>query len=681
MYIKYRGWASDKDNVFCIDIIDTEILLIEKPETVIVNNISLKTSNLKKTDAVHSNSLSFTITSMRDMQFLELYTANQYKYKVHLYKNDILIWSGHIDSEVYEESYNYSSRYPVTITASDFGILKRNKYSLKGIVSVFNIIKNAVEVAKMDFNNIYIANTISISGVVGRCLENIFINLLNFEDKTIHEAIDGILKSFSLRILYISGSIYITDFNALCSEKHTYNRYNNLFSYVGQEEISHNLGSIKLVKADAVLSVQPIYQTAQITYKINPEESLLKISSGSDWKGLIRQEIIVVPDTKEDGFVISTYDSSGETNMEISYPLTWVKTTPYLSDANISGARSFEYSQSIGGVIIKSKNTRFITPSSRYRLRVKMNVLLSVSNNPFEGVSLANHKGNNKDMNNHSNIIWFYADLYLKNSSGEVIYFYASKEYDHTVAGWVKVKSNVQTRNYILAYYNENRKNESPAGRVMTNGIFISNNNRAALSSFAKNNIGNGDIVPMPPVAGYLEIVVYRGFKCFDYQCAIKQNYNDFKWLIYGGITVNVEDISTGKALPNDDIVYQCRINDYAKDEYKETMVVGSNIDENPLSKSSIYKMIDGDYHIATSFKKDGIEKTLEDFRIISLFSNFSNKLLELNSTIMVKSGFGYIVENGKKMFKISSDYDVVNGFEKATFIEICPDNFNVKHE
>lgn len=691
MYIKYRGWASDRyDNVFCIDIIDMEVTIIGvMPEDVIVQNISLKSSEVKKTDAIHSSSLSFTLIAMRDMQFFELYSANQYNFKVQLYKNDTLIWCGHIDSEVYEEDYNYSSRYPVTITASDFGLLKRNNFTLKGIISIFDIIKDAVEVAKFDFNTLYIADTIGLEDVHNRYVEHMYANSLNFKDKPIYEVVEGVLKSLSLRLLYIAGNIYITDFNVLYNDSFSYNSYNSTFDYLGVEVINHNLGKAKFMGADATLSVQPVYHNAEITYKVNPEANLLQIAEGTDWGKWSEIQFIKVPQTGEPGFQIESYHKSGSETMKIFDPLRWVKMSPNYSDANVAGARTTTYSPTIGSPVFQSKNPRSITPSNRYRMRVKMSVLLSVSENPFEPFSYkkeskpTDNRGlENTNLQKHSNVIYFFADLYLKNQDGEIIYYYYQKYLGGAVnKAWNPVTRVAPTKTCILAFYRDNRNNETPAGCTMTNSIFISKDNTGELSSLAKNNIGNGDIIPMPPVSGYLEVVVYSGFQCYNNRGEAKQNYGDFRWLIYDKFTIDLEDVSNGKPLSNEDIIYKCRINDFAKDEYKETMLIGSNIDVNPLSKSSIYKKTGDYYNITTNFIKDGKIKQLEDFRIISIFSNFGNKFIQINSTIETLYNFGFIYENGKKMFKTGSEYDVINATEKVTLIEFCADNYQIENE
>lgn len=677
MFIQYRGEFKDVyEDAYKIDIIDTERILVGvAPEEIIIQSANLKRKEMKKTDAVHSASLSLILVAMRDMQFFELYTSNQYKYIVKVYRNDMLVWSGHIDSEVYEEPYNYSERYPVTIVASDFGVMKRNKILKQGAISIFEIIKSAIENSRIEFKSLYIADTITSDNVTNRCLENLFVNVSNFEDKNIYEIVEGVLKAFSLQLLYVDGNVYISDLNTLYKDNYFYNEYNNRFLYVKKVTLNHDLKGVKLLNADATISVQPIYQNATITYRVNPEPNLLKLSGGTDFDKFIGEESIEVPGAGIVGFKLLTYHISKSSNIDVDKGMKWVKMIPYNSDAKISGLRANRYTSTIDGVIITNKNLRFITPSEKYRMRIKMSVLLSVSNNPFENSSLKNEEGNNNKLQNHSNIIRFKGDIFLKNNKGKVLYYYSS------TAGWLKVVGDAPREYYVFSYYNENRRNQSPAGGMMTNGCFISTNNRDPLSSLAQNNISKGDIISMPPVTGYLEINVYGGFECFDYKSAINQNYDHFRWLIYEGITIDVEDVATGKPLSNDDIVYKCRINDYAKDEYKETLLIGSNIDENPLSKSNIYNIINGDYRIVTEFKKGQEKKQLEDWRIISLFSNFANKLIQIDSTIKPKYGYGYVVEKGKKLLISSSDHNLAEGTVKVKMIEFCEDNYNVYYE
>lgn len=679
-YIKYTGSVINRSqSVFRIDIIDTENESISTATEVKIQELKLSRTEIKKTDSIASGSLDITLLSETNYQFLNLYTANQFQYKVKLYQDDLLIWSGHLDPEVYEEPYNYNSGYSVSITATDLGILKRNKLTITGIVSIFDIIKNAIEVSRLSFVNLYIPNTIEPNQFTPYpFFEHMYVQMTNFGDKAGFTILEEVLKSFrGLKMFYISGNIYISDFDTIILDRGFYNHYDSSFNRSsGLRAITHKLKDINILGTDAKLSMLPTYSNAKLEYKLNPLANVLSATHGSEWESESRRQSIPVPEKPWlNGFDCISYGSSGSKTLELTGHSKWVKLESYNSNADSSGARCEYYKSFPYQIALKNKIEPHISPNENCKLRIKLKVLLSVSNNPFEDASLKNEEGNNKRFKDHSNIIYFWGDLYLKNEEGEVIYYYVSGN------GWVYASGSPPTAKYVFAYYTQNRKNDTPAGKFMTNGPFISQDNRYELSSIAESNIGKGDIIDLPPAPGRLQINVYEGFGCYDYKEVVNQRYSDFKWLIFNSIHVDIEDSATGNSLENSDIVYQCRINDYAQEEYNDTLSIGSNIDINPISQSSIFKKVQGEYQIETKFEASGKTRPLEGHLISSLFSNFASKQIKITTSCIPNIGFGFHVEKGVKMIKLKSNWDLIGDKEGIVLVEFHESDYNVYYE
>lgn len=101
-------------------------------------------------NGIMGTSLQFTIQADTDGELQELYTTDSKMYKVLLYRNDAVIWSGYLLQELYSEEY-IAAPYDVSVTATDqLALLKDEPYKPLGRVSLLRIIDNALSATQLE---------------------------------------------------------------------------------------------------------------------------------------------------------------------------------------------------------------------------------------------------------------------------------------------------------------------------------------------------------------------------------------------------------------------------------------------------------------------------------------------------------------------------------------------------
>lgn len=76
-----------------------------------------------KLEPVQGSAATLEIVSKVDRQYKDLYTVEAGSIRMDAYRNDILYWSGTLDTEIYEEPFSYENEYEVKLTFSDFALL------------------------------------------------------------------------------------------------------------------------------------------------------------------------------------------------------------------------------------------------------------------------------------------------------------------------------------------------------------------------------------------------------------------------------------------------------------------------------------------------------------------------------------------------------------------------------
>ena len=201
-------------------------------------------NDVEITSTTVGSSANITLISPSDLYFSDLYHIDVDRYIFKLYEEidgtSNIIWSGFLASEVYEETYDYESTYPVTITVNDgFEILNRYSYSghrgtdledMEPAVTVWELVKKVADIMLCEDRevDIYVGASFGFKDIDGNDtvydsenpLEDIRILASNFQDElgeadTFRGMLDAVLESLGLQMIFnpTNNSIYVYDTN------------------------------------------------------------------------------------------------------------------------------------------------------------------------------------------------------------------------------------------------------------------------------------------------------------------------------------------------------------------------------------------------------------------------------------------------------------------------------------
>ncbi|MBQ6577223.1 MAG: hypothetical protein IJL91_05695 [Bacteroidales bacterium] len=165
------------------------------------------------------SSATLKIESPGDRTYMDLYSVRAGNIKLNVFRNGSLFWSGTLDTEFYEEPYDRGSRYDVTLTFSDFGILDRKPFDLSGENSLAEIVSSALSRSGISYRSIRTCISSEVDGGT-LTLSSLLVRSQNFFDETdepmtYREVLEGILQPLALRMIQKDGTIFIYDLNGL----------------------------------------------------------------------------------------------------------------------------------------------------------------------------------------------------------------------------------------------------------------------------------------------------------------------------------------------------------------------------------------------------------------------------------------------------------------------------------
>lgn len=177
-----------------------------------------------KEDPVCGSTATVTLISPSDRTYVDLYSIKPAEIRLDVYRNGELFWSGCLDPEFYEEPYESAFGYDVSLTFSDFGLLKRCRYTLDGVLTLEDLIEKALEVSGFNYTALD-ASKISTLFPDGTPVTPGSLSVLseNFYDEDGEAAywmdvLEGILQPLALKTVQRCGKVYLYDLNGLCSD-------------------------------------------------------------------------------------------------------------------------------------------------------------------------------------------------------------------------------------------------------------------------------------------------------------------------------------------------------------------------------------------------------------------------------------------------------------------------------
>lgn len=183
--------------------------------------IVIEYNKTEKEDVIHGSTATLRIESPSDRKYEDLYTVEAGAIRLDIYNNGSLYWSGALDPEFYEEPYEKEKYYTVTLTFSDLGILSRLKFGLSGLLTLQEILSDALSrsaIKYLSINEDYISTLFTDGEQIS--LDSLSVRSDNFfnedgEAETLEDTVAGMLQPLGLHMVQRNGKIFIFDLNGL----------------------------------------------------------------------------------------------------------------------------------------------------------------------------------------------------------------------------------------------------------------------------------------------------------------------------------------------------------------------------------------------------------------------------------------------------------------------------------
>ena len=671
-----------------------------------------------KLEPVQGSAATLEIVSKVNRQYKDLYTVEAGSIRMDAYRDDVLYWSGTLDTEAYEEPFSYENEYEVKLTFSDFSLLDRMNFSLRGTRSISVLIDNFIAETKINNRGIerYISTT--CSSVSGEMLDNVGISCENFYDEegvplTMREVLDEILRPFALRLIQREGKLFIYDLNAVQAEfkpeqirwesddavlgvDKTYKNVTLTFSPYPQKKLYSTTLTEKMLDEGAEryyvakdLSKSPfvdnnigfmidLKKTAGVSeeLEIRPDKALLfriiPVFSGSEAFGIASRirDVYKMPLFGTE----TPIDTSGR-----DYGAPWlfkVRRTLSLPETRVV----FNYSSP--GVILDGKSCL-----TDIMLRLKVEAMIDGRYNPFEEATALNGKSAYEKMQDIKEYNISYI-LRIIDTDGNIKMHYENRVYDKEseeegffrhykeINGkWVDGDVEYGTPKMTsLRYYDS-------GGYTGWRGGWQMNRVGCLRSYIPRTASGEGDLIPIPPgnQGCTLELTI---ISCFarvvnphKHNGLTTDSHTIPRWVLFKIPELTLVN-QYGKEVVGNDIEYKTWLNSSAKEEKKIETIVGT-----PCTSTNFGMGMLLDVSSRTTlqiFTRAGVSASLEKLLIGTWYSNYNRRMNMLSGTVRLLNRFGTytdVSEPGTYLM-VGDVQDVREDESNVKLAEITPDNF-----
>ncbi len=240
---------------------------------------------------ISGTSLEMVIQADEDGELASLYTVDNKKFLVELYKNSSLIWAGYVLPEKYSEPY-IPEPYDVSVTASDgLGILKDIPFTSNGEKTLFDVIRFCCNQTGITLDFIVLSSLVESSMNTGNSvLVQASLDVSIFQGKTCYEVLESILTSLDAFITEANGKWVIARYTDLDKEGFLYSNSGELQGKKPLE--SRELGNVHSELypiGNLELEIEPANKSVKFTsdYEIRPSFLQNYDFSGGDsgWGG------------------------------------------------------------------------------------------------------------------------------------------------------------------------------------------------------------------------------------------------------------------------------------------------------------------------------------------------------------------------------------------------------------
>lgn len=700
--------------------------------------LTIELEDNEKEETICGSIAELTIVSPGDRTYADLYAEQAGAIRLEVYRNGLLYWVGSLDPEFYEEPYAYKDDYEVRLTFSDFGALDRIKYNLNGIRTLVEILQNGLSRIGLDIN----VNQDYISTMLDgeTCtLDRVQIRSDNFVDEegewmSMKSVIEGMLQPLALKMVQRCGSVYVYDLNGL---------YQN-----GESE------AIAWNADDQMLGTDKIANNAKVTLSVYADETLisddLKLTSKLDNDAVNLQNTAsgvnsYYPDYAPDW--IDNTDAYKNISFSIHYG-SGVKLEglaeiggmpfhiqPFFGGEEADGVAFMFYTGGHGSlktgwpkrigyaaddvkprVLMRTKKVYLprLSDYKDYLLRLTESILIDTRYNPFTSSGKYNEKDNFECIKSTTGYLLIPAMVQLYDDQGSVIAHYnnAKKTKSSETMGFVNNQGEWKSgpdpldTNYIkgslqyftadavscfLEWYDVDDRKESA-------GIQGWNENRHSIGLSQKDvtglieNLDNGEYIPYPSLAGYLEVTIVSGVYPYDFgemwyhngipqgsKWLDKKNYDRLRWMLYKAPSVTIcKNKPPYDGLDVDDIEYTGGINDNAKEDINIDTIAGTSEASIPASRSLLMSTSTGNQIHALT--RAGRTTTAEQLLIGTLYSQYGSRHTKLTGTAApITLPLPCLTENmqGDTKFLLTSSLEnCKEDSAEVTLVEFRPDEY-----
>ncbi len=675
-----------------------------------------------------------TLLSPGDRTYEDLYTIEPGRIRADILKNGVIYWSGCLDPEFYSEPYSLGKNYFVSLSFSDFGILKRLSYNLAGMKTLQEIVMDALTRAKLNYTSIN-QSMIStyLDGTTRLQLSRLSVRSDNFYDEDgvpldLYSVLEGIFQPLALKCIQRNGVIYLYDINGLYA--------------------SGSSSPIVWVSSDQQLGTDKVANNAKITlstygepdlqpefeYPDETDETLINLTSDVPASGPERYSYY---QNYEEGKVGSDWDyswlsftiflSQNGAGLAYKHPSAkYFKIVPLLGGSAAEGVAYFFYTGGHGALTTGWPKKKCITgkladgtpimrthktylpglgaDASKHNLRLTLPLLMDPRYNPFSDAETGNEKDNYSSFSLAQDVL-IPVMVQLYNEAGDVIYHYNNQEVSEYQIGWNSMfrkatKFSTKGRweagpalwnDCMLQYYDPNKKKN---GRALDgwkeNRQACGFLNSVLYPSFAAQD--PGQVIPYPPQGGYIEVTVCAGVALvsellFPHISNLDRTEDLLpltRWMLFKVPKLELLRAGTTNPVVNsDDIEYTGVLNSAAKEGIEIDTICGTMENPSPIARGIFFNS--ATKAPVSSLTRQGRTATAEQLLIGTLYSQFASRKTTLQGTAAIRSGALTRVSDaaqGSKRFMLVSDYqNIIKDESELMAIEIAPDEYISNNE
>ena len=225
MNVKYRAeFTDDVAAVWRVDILKAEeeqIVYLELTGDPI--NFSWFGADDPFSQPVQGSSVEIKIWNYTDFSLLDLFTSNDFQFKINVYCDDELFWTGYKLSDSYSEKYNQAPHETVITGVDGLGLLrnfqfKELEYTSRTRISqiIYDILGKINIESFIEIVNIYKSGMSSGEG--DSPFDQLGIDPQLFQTNNLHEVLESILLTFNAGIKQDQGDMYIYRFCELAND-------------------------------------------------------------------------------------------------------------------------------------------------------------------------------------------------------------------------------------------------------------------------------------------------------------------------------------------------------------------------------------------------------------------------------------------------------------------------------